>query len=108
MLPESLSRSAGFSRARLRHHAGLHESSVYRDARRIFRYPVHSEPFRRDSSNTGRSYQGSRAGRGYYRSEAPKRWHYTQTPKGVFYELQKLYYECAHAAYAAPMAALMA
>ena len=31
-----------------------------------------------------------------------------KTPKGVFYELQKLYYECAHAAYAAPMAALMA
>jgi len=30
-----------------------------------------------------------------------------KTPKGVFYELQKLYYECAHAAYAAPMAALM-
>lgn len=31
-----------------------------------------------------------------------------KTPKGVFYELQKLYYECAHAAYAAPMAALRA
>ena len=31
-----------------------------------------------------------------------------KTPKGVFYEFQKLYYECAHAAYAAPMAALMA
>ena len=30
------------------------------------------------------------------------------TPKGVFYELQKLYYECAHAAYAAPIAALRA
>ena len=29
------------------------------------------------------------------------------TPKGVFYELQKLYYECAHAAYPAAMAALM-
>ena len=29
------------------------------------------------------------------------------SPKGVFYELQKLYYELAHAAYAAPMAALM-
>jgi predicted TIM-barrel fold metal-dependent hydrolase len=31
-----------------------------------------------------------------------------KTPKGVFYEYQKLYYECAHAAYAAPMAALLA
>lgn len=31
-----------------------------------------------------------------------------KTPKGVFYELQKLYYECAHAAYAAPIAALRA
>ena len=31
-----------------------------------------------------------------------------KTPKGVFYEYQKLYYECAHAAYAAPMAALRA
>jgi predicted TIM-barrel fold metal-dependent hydrolase len=30
------------------------------------------------------------------------------SPKGVFYEYQKLYYECAHAAYAAPMAALLA
>lgn len=29
------------------------------------------------------------------------------TPNGVFYELQKLYYECAHAAYPAAMAALM-
>jgi predicted TIM-barrel fold metal-dependent hydrolase len=29
------------------------------------------------------------------------------TPKGAFYELQKLYYECAHAAYPAAMAALM-
>jgi 6-methylsalicylate decarboxylase len=29
------------------------------------------------------------------------------TPKGVFYELQKLYYECAHGAYPAAMAALM-
>ena len=27
-------------------------------------------------------------------------------PNGVFYELQKLYYECAHAAYPMPMAAL--
>ena len=31
-----------------------------------------------------------------------------RSPKGVFYEFQKLYYECAHAAYAAPIAALMA
>ena len=30
-----------------------------------------------------------------------------KSPKGVFYELQKLYYEVAHAAYDAPMAALM-
>jgi predicted TIM-barrel fold metal-dependent hydrolase len=30
------------------------------------------------------------------------------TPKGAFYELQKLYYECAHAAYPAAMAALRA
>jgi 6-methylsalicylate decarboxylase len=30
-----------------------------------------------------------------------------KTPNGVFYELQKLYYEVAHAAYAAPLAALM-
>ncbi len=29
-----------------------------------------------------------------------------KTPKGVFYELQKLYYECAHAAYPAAMGAL--
>jgi len=29
-----------------------------------------------------------------------------KTPKGVFYELRKLYYECAHAAYPAAMAAL--
>ena len=29
------------------------------------------------------------------------------TPKGVFYELRKLYYECAHAGYPAAMAALM-
>jgi len=29
-------------------------------------------------------------------------------PKGVFYELTKLYYECAHAAYPAAMAALTA
>ena len=29
------------------------------------------------------------------------------TPNGVFYELRKLYYECAHAAYPAAMAALM-
>jgi predicted TIM-barrel fold metal-dependent hydrolase len=29
-----------------------------------------------------------------------------QTPNGVFYELRKLYYECAHAAYPAAMAAL--
>ncbi len=28
-------------------------------------------------------------------------------PKGVFYELRKLYYECAHAAYPFPMAAMM-
>ncbi len=28
-------------------------------------------------------------------------------PKGVFYELRKLYYECAHAAYQFPIAALM-
>src|SRR5262245_62078511 len=28
-------------------------------------------------------------------------------PKGVFYELRKLYYECAHAAYPFPIAALM-
>jgi len=28
------------------------------------------------------------------------------TPRGVFYELRKLYYECAHAAYPAAMAAL--
>jgi predicted TIM-barrel fold metal-dependent hydrolase len=31
-----------------------------------------------------------------------------KTPKGVFYELQKLYYECAHAAYAPAIAALRA
>jgi len=31
-----------------------------------------------------------------------------KTPKGAFYELQKLYYECAHAAYAPAMAALRA
>ncbi len=31
-----------------------------------------------------------------------------KTPKGAFYELQKLYYECAHAAYAPPIAALRA
>lgn len=30
-----------------------------------------------------------------------------KTPNGVFYELRKLYYECAHAAYPAAMAALM-
>jgi predicted TIM-barrel fold metal-dependent hydrolase len=28
-------------------------------------------------------------------------------PNGVFYELRKLYYECAHAAYAFPLAAMM-
>jgi predicted TIM-barrel fold metal-dependent hydrolase len=28
-------------------------------------------------------------------------------PKGVFYELRKLYYECAHAAYPFPLAAMM-
>jgi predicted TIM-barrel fold metal-dependent hydrolase len=31
-----------------------------------------------------------------------------KTPKGVFYELRKLYYECAHAGYPAAMAALTA
>jgi len=31
-----------------------------------------------------------------------------KTPKGAFYELQKLYYECAHAAYAPAIAALRA
>jgi predicted TIM-barrel fold metal-dependent hydrolase len=31
-----------------------------------------------------------------------------KTPKGVFYELQKLYYECAHAAYGPAIAALRA
>jgi len=31
-----------------------------------------------------------------------------KTPKGVFYELQKLYYECAHAAYPTSIAALRA
>ena len=31
-----------------------------------------------------------------------------RTPNGVMYELQKLYYECAHAAYAMPWAATMA
>ena len=30
-----------------------------------------------------------------------------KTPNGVFYELKKLYYECAHAAYEAPLAAMM-
>jgi predicted TIM-barrel fold metal-dependent hydrolase len=29
-------------------------------------------------------------------------------PNGTFYELRKLYYECAHAAYPAPLAALQA
>jgi predicted TIM-barrel fold metal-dependent hydrolase len=28
-------------------------------------------------------------------------------PNGVFYELRKLYYECAHAAYTFPLAAMM-
>jgi predicted TIM-barrel fold metal-dependent hydrolase len=28
-------------------------------------------------------------------------------PNGVYYELKKLYYECAHASYPMPMAALM-
>ena len=31
-----------------------------------------------------------------------------RTPDGVFFELKRLYYECAHAAYPAPMAALQA
>jgi predicted TIM-barrel fold metal-dependent hydrolase len=30
-----------------------------------------------------------------------------KTPNGVFYELKKLYYEVAHAAYEAPLAAMM-
>ena len=42
-----------------------------------------------------------------YGAKKPTEGKTPKTPNGVFYELQKLYYEVAHAAYAAPMAALM-
>ncbi len=39
---------------------------------------------------------------------APDRDHTPKTPNGVYYELKRLYYECAHATYPMPMAALRA
>jgi 6-methylsalicylate decarboxylase len=59
------------------------------------------------SSNGGNGVPGGKNSGGRAIAAA-NRDHTERTPNGVFYELRKLYYECAHAAYPAPLAALQA
>lgn len=56
------------------------------------------------SSNGGNGVPG---GPSRYNT-SPDRDHTPKTPNGVYYELKRLYYECAHATYPMPMAALRA
>ena len=58
-------------------------------------------------SNTTVAAQQQRAARGGPDPDPNHEGKGPHTPNGVFYELRKLYYECAHAAYPFPLAAMM-
>ena len=58
-------------------------------------------------SNTTVNSQQQRAARGGPDPDPKHEGKGPHTPNGVFYELRRLYYECAHAAYTFPLAAMM-